>query len=615
MAKDPTIKTVDSVVAGKHSAPSSALVQEYLPDITKFVFLLALVFGVAELIGGDFTLGVVDTALAGWLFLLVLNMKTVQRQRFAGEMLLLPSLLILVASAFLTPNPGYIWAFPGAAAIFLLTDRRAGIPIAIVFIGLVLMGVRGHVADDVLIRIGVNLSAIAAICFFFRNRLERSMKANAVQRELLDQARQAKSDFIDNVSHEMRTPLTAIRGFSEILSKPTGEEIDRAELLEKIRLNATYLNFQIGEIIDCSRFQDRELELSPESTDISELASGVLREVSDVQKLFGTSSAVALKNTTIGELPRAVMLDAEHVRVTLERLMIQAIQGTETGHIELQTEYDNDRGQIAFTVRDTGVDITSVASEIGGQVIALPDDGQQSSLNGIGLGLQVSQQIAQAMGGEIRIDVAGPENIVRMELPAPAAEQEALKASGLERSSDPLITEDSADVAPAPAQAAAFQPRVAEEGKALQDERESISHAVGEAGVEARTTPCVLVTDDSKTNRMLMALLIKELGYETAEASDGMEALESFDPELHDAILMDIQMPGMDGIETTRAFRERGVNIPIFAISAGTSLQDADISEKRLFNGILSKPIDRDLFLSLMRQFQLAAPEVQQGVG
>ena len=615
MAKDPTIKTVDSVVAGKHSAPSSALVQEYLPDITKFVFLLALVFGVAELIGGDFTLGVVDTALAGWLFLLVLNMKTVQRQRFAGEMLLLPSLLILVASAFLTPNPGYIWAFPGAAAIFLLTDRRAGIPIAIVFIGLVLMGVRGHVADDVLIRIGVNLSAIAAICFFFRNRLERSMKANAVQRELLDQARQAKSDFIDNVSHEMRTPLTAIRGFSEILSKPTGEEIDRAELLEKIRLNATYLNFQIGEIIDCSRFQDRELELSPESTDISELVSGVLREVSDVQKLFGTSSAVALKNTTIGELPRAVMLDAEHVRVTLERLMIQAIQGTETGHIELQTEYDNDRGQIAFTVRDTGVDITSVASEIGGQVIALPDDGQQSSLNGIGLGLQVSQQIAQAMGGEIRIDVAGPENIVRMELPAPAAEQEALKASGLERSSDPLITEDSADVAPAPAQAAAFQPRVAEEGKALQDERESISHAVGEAGVEARTTPCVLVTDDSKTNRMLMALLIKELGYETAEASDGMEALESFDPELHDAILMDIQMPGMDGIETTRAFRERGVNIPIFAISAGTSLQDADISEKRLFNGILSKPIDRDLFLSLMRQFQLAAPEVQQGVG
>ena len=299
-----TLSSNGEVGAAPNGASSSAaLVREYLPDIAKIVFFLALVFGTAELFWGNSYLGLIDLALACWLLLMILNMEAVQRLRFAGEMLLLPALLILVSSAYLTPNPGYIWSFLGTAAIFLLTEKRAGVAIALVFIILILASIRGAVDDALLVRVGVNLAAVSAICFFFRHRLELSVRRNTIQQDLLEKARQAQASFIDNVSHEMRTPLTAIKGFAEVLSQSGTAAEEQPQLLEKIRLNATYLNFQISEIIDCSRLRGQELACTREPASIDALTASVFQDIADIQRLFGTSSTVSLKNIKARTMP------------------------------------------------------------------------------------------------------------------------------------------------------------------------------------------------------------------------------------------------------------------------------------------------------------------------
>ena len=563
------------------ASPSTALVREYLPDITKIVFSIALVFGTAEIFRGNPYLGLIDLVLACWLLLMMLNMKAVQRLRFAGEMLLLPALFILVSSAYLTPDPGYIWSFPGAAAIFLLTDKRAGVVIAMVFATLILASIRGAVDDAILVRVGVNLAAVSAICFFFRHRLELSITRNTIQQNLLEEARQAQASFIDSVSHEMRTPLTAIKGFAEVLSLSGTNAEEQPELLEKIRLNATYLNFQISEIIDCSRLRGQEIACTPEPASIDALTASVFKDIVDIQRLFGTGSTVALKNIKAGTMPPSVLLDIDHVRITLARLLVQAIQGTEEGYVELRTEYDADAEHVTFTIRDTGTDITHEATGSLRTALTLSRGKQGGPLRGIGLGLLVSQQIAKAMGGKISLQPGDPGNIVTLRLPAPCTGD-----------CKPALDE------PAP-----------DSGSYVRPDQSRVDKPPHLARVSERRAPRILITDDSETNRMLMSLLLQDLGYETAEAADGEEALDAFDPQNYDAILMDIQMPGMSGIEATRELRSRGVNVPIFAISAGTALLDAAESEKGLFDGILSKPIDRELFLTLMKQCQLAAPK------
>ena len=106
---------------------------------------------------------------------------------------------------------------------------------------------------------------------------------------------------------------------------------------------------------------------------------------------------------------------------------------------------------------------------------------------------------------------------------------------------------------------------------------------------------------------MLIGLLLQEMGYEISEAADGEDAIRSFDPQAHDVILMDIQMPGMSGIEAARILRAMGVAAPIFAVSAGTSLLDAAASEKDLFDGFIGKPMDKNLLRDLLQKSSLEA--------
>ncbi len=558
-------------------SPAQTITQQYLPDVAKLVLSVALVFGSAEVIWGNPYLGAIDLALALWMTILVIRMQTVRKARLAGELVLIPGLAVLVASAYLTPYPGYIWSYIGAASIFLLTGRNTGLPIAVVFIGLILICIEDVVDQALMVRVGITLAAVAAISYFVSFRLERLMEKTAVQYRLLENAHQAQLRLIDGVSHELRTPLAAIKGFAEILSQDSSTDGKKAQMLEKVRVNTTFLNIQVSDLIDSSRLRAGTLSYNPRTVAMSELLATVLDDIADIQTLHDTNAKIELRTAT----PAGLSLDFDQVRTILTHLLIQAVHHKREGQIELQTEYNPHSRIITFRVRDFGTPLSSEAIE--GLFSPQPDVGQvaEGPLQGIGLGLHAGQQMATLMGGQISIEPLASGNCMTFTLPATVPVE-----------------------CSAPESDDGYPPAGYQTEKGMQAES---SLRAGHRGT--RTCPRVLIVDDSETNRMLIGLLLQEMGYEISEAADGEDAIRSFDPYAHDIILMDIQMPGISGIEAARTLRAMGAAAPIFAVSAGTSLLDAAASEKDLFDGFIGKPIDKNLLRDLLQKSSLSSLE------
>ena len=373
-----------------------------------------------------------------------------------------------------------------------------------------------------------------------RRELEEDLRRAKTRAEA---AAEAKSEFLANMSHEIRTPLTGVIGFSSLLAQIPKLPDTARGYIRKVISSGEALLTVVNDILDFSKLEAGQVDLDPAPFHVEDF-------LEEVVGLFGAqASAKGLRlETRIAErTPEYLFADRSRVQQVLSNLLSNAIKFTETGSIVVHARYDWDKPGLEISVTDTGVGIHEDQVEKLFQRFTQADGSISRQYGGTGLGLSISRQLTTLMGGSISIASApGAGSTFTFDFLAPQAE------------------------GPAPAAV-------------------EVSHA-NESGESLK----ILVVDDLDANRELVRALLEAVGQEVEEASGGAQAVSMAVRQTYDLILMDLQMPGMDGFATTRAIRQMSQenrSTPIVALSANVLPEHVAEAEKAGMNDHIGKPI------------------------
>ena len=379
-----------------------------------------------------------------------------------------------------------------------------------------------------------------------------------------EEANRAKSAFLANMSHEIRTPMTAILGFADVLLED-GESsaLDRQSSLLTIKRQGEHLLEILNGILDLSRIESGHVEV--ESVRVAPLE--ILSEVAELMRVRALAKRLPVVTTFAGRIPEAVLTDPVSLRQILINLVANAIKFTEAGQVELHTRFceSGADSRLEIEVRDTGLGITPEQRERLFRPFAQGNASVTRRYGGTGLGLAISQRLAHLLGGRVEVESEpGRGSVFRLVLPTRALPD----ARFVE---DPARAIELADreTAAAPAQPA---PQYA----------------------------CrVLLAEDGRDNRRLISHLLERLGARVHAVEDGQNAVDSAlaaqgtDQEF-DLVLMDMQMPVLDGYEATRALRRAGYEGAIVAITAHAMSRDRERCLEAGCTDFLTKPVQRE---------------------
>ncbi len=386
-----------------------------------------------------------------------------------------------------------------------------------------------------------------------------------IQKDLLkaDDARIAnrmKSEFLANMSHEIRTPLTSILGYSAIAINSNTDENDRRECMKSVMSNGEHLLGVINEILDLSKIESGKLETEIEEVAVFELLHGV----ADVVR-----PKVQEKNIRFGinyrfPLPGLICTDPVRIKQILLNIINNAVKFTEQGHVYVNVWCESHAGKIFFEVEDTGIGIHPDQMESVFKAFGQANKSTTRKYGGTGLGLTLSRRLARILGGDLVVtSMPGQGSTFLIEIDAGELEDVEFVYHD-----DFHGVEIQAEAEPAPA-----------------------------------LTGKVLLVDDVEDNRKLVSYLVHNSGAEVDTAENGQQALEMLQFQNYDLILMDMQMPVMDGIEATRQIRERGLDIPVVALTANAFREAREQCEQVGVDGFLSKPIDVKVLNSVLVMF------------
>jgi PAS domain S-box-containing protein len=350
-----------------------------------------------------------------------------------------------------------------------------------------------------------------------RLALEDELRAKRAEAEA---AVVAKSEFLANMSHEIRTPLTGVVGFAGLLREMEGLPEEAQRYAQRIAASAEALLAVVNDVLDFSRLEAGQMALERRPFDPRELAW----LAADLVRDRASAKGVALEVEVAADMPEALSGDAGRLRQVLLNLLSNAAKFTDAGQIVVAARYDGGAERLRVEVRDTGAGIPEGLQARLFQRFSQVDASSTRAHGGAGLGLAICKAIVEAMGGEIGMTSApGAGSTFWFEVPAPAA---------------------TAAVAAAPPTGPADAP-------------------LGPL--------TLLVVDDVPVNRELVATILSPFEMTIFQAAGGREAVTAAGERRFDLILMDLQMPGMDGMAAARAIRaDCGLNreTPILALSA-----------------------------------------------
>ncbi len=377
-----------------------------------------------------------------------------------------------------------------------------------------------------------------------------------------DAANRAKSDFLANMSHEIRTPMNAILGFTEVLRRGYSHTDAAARRhLNTIHASGTHLLELINDILDLSKVESGHLEV--ESIDCAPYA--LAHQVVQAMSVKAQEKQVALRLEADGLIPETIQSDPARLRQILTNLVGNALKFTDSGSVtvRLALEADADAPRLRFDVIDTGIGITQEKIAAVFDPFVQADSSVNRRFGGTGLGLAISRRFAHALGGDI----------VATSAPGQGSTFSATVATGdLEG-----VRMRDAD--------------------ALQDTTESIEEATHTRWAFPASTR-ILVVDDGDENRELIATVLREYGVTPDEAQNGQIAVDKARAANYDIILMDMQMPVMDGFTATRSLREAGCTTPIVALTANAMHGYEQEVIAAGCTAYLTKPVDIDALLS-----------------
>ncbi len=391
--------------------------------------------------------------------------------------------------------------------------------------------------------------------------LERIQAELRESKRLADDANRTKSEFLANMSHEIRTPMNAILGFTNVLRR--GQSDDAPRHLETIHRNARNLLDLINDILDLSKVESGRLEI-----DRTESAPHrLIQEVVEVLSVRAEEKGVALRFDVAGRVPALLPVDSTRLRQIVTNLTGNAIKFTDRGTVQIIERWRMADGKawLDIAIRDSGIGIPADKIDAIFEPFVQAEGSTTRRFGGTGLGLTISRKFARAMDGDITVtSEPGRGSTFLISLSFDARQ--------------PVTLIDAA--------------QVAAQGQQLD-------------GIEQRDwafAPArVLVVDDSPENRELVKLILDEVGLTIVEAENGRVAVDKVLSEPFDFVLMDVHMPVMDGYTAVGKLREQQVRTPIVAFTAdaikGFERKIVDAG----FSGYLTKPIDVDAMLNLLR--------------
>ncbi len=371
------------------------------------------------------------------------------------------------------------------------------------------------------------------------------------------QASRSKSEFLANMSHEIRTPLNAILGFGELLDESTLSDEQR-EHVRALTRNGHHLLELVNGILDLAKIEAGRFTLDRAPADIPTL----LEEIRAIAEGLARDKGLTIRVESFDDPPNTVAsLDALRIRQALINLVANAVRFTESGSITIACGRSIENpASLRFTVRDTGIGMTAAQLDRVFEPFEQADASTTRRFGGTGLGLAISRRIAELHAGSLTAESQpGVGTTFILEIEAPAANPAA----------------NPADSAPAPA---------------------------GEP--TARTTPRaadlagarILVAEDGADNRRLVAFHLNKAGAVITFAEDGQQALDAVERSgtAFDLVLMDMQMPVMDGYEATRRIVAIEPDLPVIALTAHAMQGDRDLCLDAGCRDYLTKPINRD---------------------